>query len=243
MPRAGANPIHEHVRAPDHIRGNPSAKVMCDTLVDLASRPEVQTVIEIGSTDGHGSTMSLREGLERNPNFPAVKLFCIEAVKKMYDVLARERAPYMKCYRVCSSHPREHYTDAEIEKFFKWDFPSNPFDSPAQRQNPGWHKIERDRYNAYFVRERLPLDGINLIKNNNRIVNFDLAFVDGGTYSGMADMRKVYGAKFLVLDDIHTLKCKWAFDSLKADPGYEMVMYFPCVAGHFGYAAFARVGK
>jgi hypothetical protein len=239
---ADAKPIHEHVRAPDHVRENPSAVVMCDTLADLASQPDVKTVIEIGSTNGRGSTMSIREGLEKNPNFPDVRLFCIEAVKTMYDTLAAERAPYMKCYRVCSSPPREHYTDAEIERFFAVDWPAAPFESPAQRQNPGWHKTERDRYNAYMIRQGLPLDGIALVKDRNRISQFDMAFVDGGTYSGRSDLKRVYGAKYLVLDDIHTLKCKWAFDGLKKDPSYEMVMYYPCTKSHFGYAAFRRIG-
>jgi hypothetical protein len=235
-----AAPIHEHTRAPDHRKGDPHTGLMYDTLVDLASRPEVRNVIEIGSTDGRGSTMALREGLEKNPNFPNVKLFCIEAVKQMYDVLARTRAKYMKCYRVCSSPAAEHYTDAEIERFFREDWPKNPFSCPAQRQEPEWHKRERDRYNAYFYKQGLEQDGIALIKNNNRIVNFDMALVDGGTYSGRADTKRVYGAKYLVLDDIHTLKCMWIFEELKQDPVYELIMHFPCTESHFGYAAFRR---
>ncbi len=236
-----AVPIREHTRAPDHTRDNPHTGLMYETLVDLASRPEVRNVIEIGSTDGRGSTRALREGLEKNPNFPNVKLFCIEAVKQMYDVLAKTRAPYMKCYRVCSSPPAEHCTDREIERFFREDWPKMPFSCPAQRQEPGWHKRERDRYNAYFIREQLPLDGINLIMNNNQIETFDLALVDGGTYSGSADLERVYGARYLVLDDIHTLKCTWAFRRLRQDPRYELIMHRPCTEAHFGYAAFRKV--
>jgi len=239
-PAVAASPIPEHTRAPDHRKDDPHTGLMYETLVDLASRPEVQTVIEIGSTDGRGSTMAIREGLEKNPNFPEVRLFCIEAVKQMYDVLARTRAPYMKCYRVCSSPPAEHYSDKEIERFFKEDFPENPFECQAQRQEPDWHKRERDRYNAYFLREGLPQDGVALIKNNNRIVNFDLALVDGGTYSGRSDTKRIYGAKYLVLDDIHTLKCMWVFRELQQDPAYECIMHYPCTKSHFGYAAFER---
>lgn len=237
-----ASPIHEHTRAPDHRKGDAHTGLMYETLVDLSSRPDVRTVIEIGSTDGRGSTMALREGLEKNPNFPDVKLFCVEAVKQMYMVLARTRTPYMKCYRVCSSPPVEHYSDKEIEKFFREDFPLNPFECQAQRQEAGWHKRERDRYNAYFLKEGLPLDGVNLIKNNNKLTTFDLAFVDGGTYSGRSDLRRVYGAKYLVLDDIHTLKCMWVFRELEQDKNYEKIMHFPCTESHFGYAAFQRVG-
>jgi hypothetical protein len=239
-PAVKAVPIHEHTRAPDHRKGDAHTGLMYATLVDLASRPEVRTVIEIGSTDGRGSTMALREGLEKNPNFPVVKLFCIEAVKQMYDVLARTRTEYMKCYRVCSSPPNEHYSDKEIERFFKEDWPKNPFSCPAQRQEPEWHKRERDRYNAYFAKEMLIHDGIEWIKDRNRIENFDLALVDGGTYSGRADTQRVYGAKYLVLDDIHTLKCMWVFEELKRDPQYELIMHFPCTESHFGYAAFRR---
>lgn len=235
-------PIPEHTRAPDHRKDDPHTGLMYETLVDLASRPDVRTVIEIGSTDGRGSTMAIREGLEKNPNFPDVKLFCVEAVKQMYDVLAKTRAPYMKCYRVCSSPPAEHYTDAEIERFFREDWPKNPFQCPAQRQEPGWHKRERDRYNAYFRQEGLRQDGVAFIKDRNKIETFDLALVDGGTYSGRSDTKRVYGAKYLVLDDIHTLKCMWVFRELQKDPTYECIMHFPCTESHFGYAAFRRIG-
>lgn len=239
MPQA--EPIPEHVRAPDHVKGDPHTGLMYDTLADLASRPEVRTVLEIGSTNGRGSTRALREGLERNPNFPKVRLFCIEAVQAMYSVLAAEKAAYMKCYRVCSSPPVEHYSDAEIERFFRDDWPKNPFQCPAQRQEPGWHKRERDRYNAYFARHKLPFDGIGLIKAENKIDRFDLALVDGGTYSGRSDFRRVYGSRYLVLDDIHTLKCLWVFEGLRKDSDYEMIMHKPCTEKHFGYAAFRRV--
>ena len=235
-----AKPIHEHTRAPDHRKGDPHTGLMYETLVDLSSREDVRMVLEIGSTDGRGSTMALREGLERNPNFPQVRLFCIEAVRQMYDVLAKNRASYMKCYRVCSTPPEENYTDAEIDKFFLEDWPKNPFHTPAQVQEPAWHKRERDRYAAYFFRERLPIKGIELIKERNQVGTFDLAFVDGGTYSGRADVAAVYGAKYLVLDDIHTLKCLWIFEELKQDPKYELIMHHPCTEAHFGYAAFMR---
>jgi hypothetical protein len=240
-PKQQAVPIPEHTRAPDHRKGCPHTGLMYNTLVDLASRPEVRTVIEIGSTDGRGSTMALREGLEQNPNFPAVRLVCIEAVRQMYDVLAATRAPYMKCYRVCSTPPKEHYTDAEIERFFAEDWPKNPFSCPAQRQEPSWHKRERDRYNLYFIREKLPLEGVALVKDRNQVEHFDLALVDGGTYSGRADVKAVYGAKYLVLDDIHTLKCTWVFQELCRDPAYRLIMHKPCTTAHFGYAAFERV--
>lgn len=236
-------PIGEHTRAPDHRRGCVHTGLMYDTLVSLASKEDVQTVIEIGSTDGKGSTMAIREGLEKNPHFPAVKLYCIEAVRQMYDVLAKTRAPYMKCYRVCSTHPDLHYTDKEIERFFAVDFKEAPFDMRGmiQREHPDWHKRERDRYNAYFRLHKLPLDGVALIKDRNKIKDFDMALVDGGTYSGRADISAVYGAKYLVLDDIHTLKCRWSFKELQTDPNYEMIMHKPCTKAHFGYAAFRKV--
>ena len=236
-----ARPISEHTRAPDHQRGCEHTGLMYETLVDLASRPEVKTAIEIGSCDGRGSTMAFREGLEKNPNFPDVVLICVEAVRQMFDVLKKNQAPYMKCYRVCSTNPKLHYTDKEIEQFFKVDWPKAPFQTPAQKQEPRWHKRERDRYAAYFIQQRLPLDGVALIKNNNKIETFDLALVDGGTYSGRADVASVYGAKYLVLDDIHTLKCTWEFQKLSADPNYKIIMHHPCTEAHFGYAAFERV--
>jgi len=236
-----ARPIAEHTRAPDHTRNNPSTKLLFETLVDLASRPEVRTVIEIGSTDGRGSTMGLREGLEKNPNFPDVKLFCIEPVKQMYDVLSKTRAKYMKCYRVCSSDPKTFYSDQEIDCFFREDFPHDMFESPAQRQNPVWHMRERDRYTKYFQTQSLPSRGIELIKDRNKIEVFDLAFVDGGTYSGRSDTRAVYGSKYLVLDDVHTLKCLYVFRELEKDPRYRMILHRGLEGGHFGYAAFERV--
>ena len=241
LPARDAIPIKEHTRAPDHRRGCRHTGLMFETLVDLASRPEVRRVLEIGSTDGRGSTMALREGLEKNPNFPDVELFCIEAVKEMFTVLEKNAAPYQMCFRVCSSPPEEHYTDVEIERFFRDDWPKAPFETPAQRQDTAWHKRERDRYNAYFIRERLDLDGVNTIKKKFGVKHFDLALLDGGTYSGWSDWKRIYGAKYLVFDDIHTLKCIWVFRQMQADPAYELIMHKPCTEAHFGYAAFRRI--
>lgn len=237
-----AVPIPEHTRAPDHVKNCKHTGIMYDMLVNLASKPEVKTVIEIGSTNGLGSTKALREGLEKNPNFPDVRLFCIEAVAQMFNILLKTRAPYMKCYRVCSTPPKDNYTNKEIDRFFRVDWPKAPFVTPQKKQqDPTWHIRERDRYNAYFIKENLPLDGVALIKNNNKVTDFDLALVDGGTYSGRADVASVYGAKYLVLDDIHTLKCTWSFQELMADPKYKCIMHYPCTTAHFGYAAFERV--
>ena len=44
-----------------------------------------------------------------------------------------------------------------------------------------------------------------------------------------------------MLDDIHTLKCKWVFEELQKDPKYNLIMHKPCTVAHFGYAAFERV--
>ena len=241
--KPGIKPIPERVRAPDHVKGHPETGEMYETLVRLASRPEVRTVIEIGSTDGLGSTQALREGLERNPNYPRVRLCCIEPVAAMFERLRLGAAPYMRCYRVSSVPPELHYTDDEIRQFFAEDYPRQPYVTPEQKQDPAWHIRERDRYIEYFLRYRLPLDGIELIKREERIQTFDLALVDGSTYTGRADMRAVYGARYLVLDDVHTLKCCWAFRDLERDPAYRRIMYHPCTSGHFGYAAFERIDR
>ena len=97
-----------------------------------------------------------------------------------------------------------------------------------------------NRFTAYFDAERLELRGVELIKHENGITNFDVALVDGGSYSGQADTKSVYGAKYLILDDIMTIKCKWVFERMVSDRLYEIIMHKPATKNHFGYAAFER---
>ena len=57
------------------------------TLERLASLPEVKTILEIGSSDGRGSTAGIAAGMKKNPSKP--QLHAIEFAKRRFVRLAR----------------------------------------------------------------------------------------------------------------------------------------------------------
>ena len=59
---------------------------------------------------------------------------------------------------------------------------------------------------AYVQEHGLSAPGIQTIKRAHGIERFDLVLIDGSEFTGTAEMEEVYGARWLVLDDIRTLK-------------------------------------
>lgn len=48
--------------------------------------------------------------------------------------------------------------------------------------------------------------GIQKIKRENEIDFFDVVLIDGSEFTGFVELSEVYGAKWLLVDDINTFK-------------------------------------
>ncbi|HSW85932.1 MAG TPA: hypothetical protein VLG49_00370 [Rhabdochlamydiaceae bacterium] len=198
----------------------------------LASSETVNTILEIGSSSGEGSTEAFVLGIRVNPNHPT--LFCMELSRPRFAALARhyENDPQVKCYNV-SSVPLEVFpSESEVASFY--NNVSSTLRLYTLDRVLGWLRQDID----YVKTAGVAQTGIELIKTENHITDFDMVLIDGSEFTGMAEFQFVYGAKFILLDDINAFKNYANYKQLLSDPGYELIEQNHQLRN--GYAVFKR---
>ena len=206
---------------------------LCVLLEELAARPGVQHILEIGSSSGEGSTAALVRGARRNPSGP--ELHCMEVSERRFEQLVSRyhELPFVHCHRV-SSVPLERFpTPDEVERFYR--------DVPTRLRRTPLREVLRwlDQDVTYLREHGLSAAGIQDIKRSHGIERFDLVLIDGSEFTGPAEMEDVYGARYLALDDTRTFKNFRNDQRLKADPHYRLVEESPELRN--GFAVFERV--
>ncbi len=81
--------------------------------------------------------------------------------------------------------------------------------------------------------------GIEWIREENGIEDFDMVLIDGSEFTGKAELDLVFGAKYILLDDICTYKNWNNYKELVLDSNYKLLM-----EDHYlrnGYAVFVRI--
>jgi hypothetical protein len=182
---------------------------------DIAAREDIQTMLEIGSSTGDGSTRAFVEGMEANKRI--CRLFCTELMADRFDTLQRRYAdnPAVKCYRVSTVPKSKHATPEEVRAFYavtkmpRADLPTIL----------AWLDHELKQMNEPGI----PEDGIEHIKRENKIQTFDMVLIDGSEFTGRAELDEVYGARYILLDDINVLKNHYNCHRLVADPRYKLI--------------------
>lgn len=205
------------------------------TIYQLAKTENVTTILEIGSSSGEGSTEAFVLGIKENPHHPT--LFCVEISKSRFAQLKEhyKDTPYVKCYNVSSvpldAFPQEH----EIRTFLNTT-PTNLNMYGCDRVL-GW--LQQDI--EYVKSADVPKNGIEIIKKANSIKNFDIVLIDGSEFTGKAEFQLIYGAKFILLDDINAFKNYSNYQQLLNDPNYELLEKNMQLRN--GYAVFKRVSS
>ncbi|MDQ3875021.1 MAG: hypothetical protein M3322_05640 [Actinomycetota bacterium] len=218
-------------RKPGEIRGDELAAA----IRDIASEPGVETILEIGSATGDGSTRSFVEGAERNPG--AVTLFCIEAVADRCAELGGRYADrdFVRPYNVSSVGVDDYASEAEVVGFYR-AVPSALNAFPLE-QVLGWRTTELEYLGSSGVRPH----GIELIQNEHGIDRFDVVLLDGSEFAGRAELERVLGARYVLLDDVLSFKNHANCLRLLADGRYELVGANPRLRN--GYAIFRRASR
>jgi glycosyltransferase involved in cell wall biosynthesis len=203
-----------------------------EAIVNLASCASIDSVLEIGSSSGEGSTLAWVEGLRQNPRHP--KLFCMEVSRVRWGALKDrwEGEGFVECFLGSSVRPDQFPTPAQVVHFLKTV--DGPLREYPVEQVLGW--LEEDL--AYIEKENVPCDCIAEIKRARGIEHFGAVLIDGSEFTGDAELDEVYGAEFILLDDTRTYKCHSARQRLLHDPGYEMIADNPTL--RHGYSIFQR---
>jgi glycosyltransferase involved in cell wall biosynthesis/predicted O-methyltransferase YrrM len=199
----------------------------------IAREEDIKTVLEIGSSSGEGSTEAFVIGLRENPNQPT--LFCMEVSQARFANLKKsyENDSFVKCYNV-SSVPIEQFPDQNEIIDFHQNSDSNLRAYPIE-QVLGW--LQQDI--EYIKNSGVPANGIQQVKQENNIESFDLVLIDGSEFTGIAELKELYGSKFICLDDITTFKNHQNHHQLLTDPNYVLISHNTSTRN--GYSVFKKV--
>ncbi|QSV54662.1 MAG: FkbM family methyltransferase [Dolichospermum sp. UKL201] len=198
----------------------------------IAREEDIQTVLEIGSSSGEGSTEAFVIGLRENPNKPI--LFCMEISKPRFAELQNryKNELFVKCYNFSSVSLESFPEQQEVINFYQ-----------SNRTNLNLYPLEQVlnwlQQDIEYVKNSGVADaGINKIKQENNIEDFDVVLIDGSEFTGVAELNEVYGAKFICLDDITTFKNNINHHKLLNDSSYILVSQNTSIRN--GYSIFKK---
>lgn len=185
----------------------------------ITEKEPIKTVLEIGSSSGGGSTEAFVKGMQRNPHKPT--LYCMEISKVRFEELQKtyQNEGFVKCYNVSSVALEKYATENEVRDFY-YRYNSGLNYYPLETVL-GWLKQD----NEYLENSAngKSVNGIQQIKTENGIDTFDVVLIDGSEFTGAAELDEVYGATFILLDDINTFKNYHNHRILLEDNQYQLL--------------------
>jgi FkbM family methyltransferase len=199
----------------------------------ISQHESIKTVLEIGSSSGQGSTEAFVTGLRLNPYQP--QLFCMEISKARFHALQERYATdsFVNCYNASSVSLEQFPSEQEVADFYK-NTPTLLNRYPLS-QVLSWLADDK----AYLTNSGVSGNGIRQIKQEQGIEFFDIVLIDGSEFTGEAELNEVYGAKFILLDDIRTFKNYKAHERLLHDRNYILIEHNQTL--RHGYSIFRKV--
>ena len=191
----------------------------------------IKTILEIGASSGDGSTEAFMIGKHSD-----AQLFSIEVCTERFDLLKQRYAndPKFFPYNV-SSVPLSAFPEfKEIAHFMMHHRTSSLAPWPIETVK-GWY----DKDLEYIRANNIPENGIELIKQKHSIQHFDCVLIDGSEFTGKPELDLVYGAKFILLDDIRAYKNWTNHNRLRGDPMYSLLLENNTVRN--GFSVFMRI--
>lgn len=185
-------------------------------ITEISKRPEVTTLIEIGSSSGEGSTTAIVKGLKDKKIW---QLHLLEVDELRNKALQKKflNYPQVFIHRYSSVSIAQYPSPDEVIDFYN-TIPTNlnwtPLDTVLL-----W--LSDDKHNLVELGIGSQ-NGIEKIKQQYEITSFDFALVDGSEFTGFADLTSLVGAKYILLDDINSFKCYRAYQLLSAHPNYKL---------------------
>jgi len=203
-------------------------------LENYAAKDDVNTILEIGSSSGAGSTNALVSGILRKTDYSQSRLFCMEASRPRYKALAAHYAnhDFVRCYNLSSVASSEFPAPQEVVSFYN-TIRTN-LNLASVDTVLGWLEADLE----YIKDSGCDINGINVIKEANQIVHFDMALIDGSEFTGERELFHVMGAGYIALDDVNAFKCWNAYQILLHTSRYELMEHNFSLRN--GFAIFKR---
>jgi hypothetical protein len=212
-------------------------------LTQLAARPDIKTIIEIGSSSGDGSTKALVEGIKKN-TISGSALYCMEISEPRFKALLShyKDIPFVKIYRQSSVNLSEFPSFFEVSKFYV----TTPTNLNKYRLLKVLQWLFEDKNYLKQNKTLLPgkysgMNGIQRIKNEHNIVDFDLALIDGSEFTGYAELIHLRNSKVIAIDDVNSFKGWACFHELQKDSQYQLLFNNWNVRN--GFSVFERISQ
>ena len=182
-------------------------------IIKVLKKYKPDTILDVGASDGQGST----KVLAKNSSKWKAQIHAIEYTESRYITLV----DYFKnndnvIPRLCAASP-EIMTDANIRKLHK-DYPKWDV-----WRTFGLDGVIERLYNTQQKLSKIESNGIEAIKKEYDIENFDLVILDGSPFSGRGELEAVYGSDIIVLDDINDIKNKGNYRRLSKSADYTLL--------------------
>ncbi len=175
-----------------------------ELIKNIASLPEVNTIVDVGTWSGLGTTLCIIQGIQGTDK----KLFSVELYPNMYTVAQENLKGYMNDNIKLLNGRLINRSDIE------YPLPSD--------MNPSCQ-----HYQLYYHTDMEYLDTQPLVIDE--LPDYiDLLILDGGEYTTYTEYQKLKGRfTWLVMDDSNVLKCKRIKEELLVDPSFECVFDAP----------------
>jgi hypothetical protein len=196
-------------------------------IYNLCLKEDIQTVVEIGTWNGMGSTKCVADALLQR--FDDSKLISLETSKKMYDLAKTYWDQKLISYNSFMKEKLHliHGRIIEKEELLSLEelrtYPNYILDWET------WHKED--------------VSNMELCQNVLNIIplEIDLLLLDGGEFSTLSEFKKLKDrARYILCDDTRTAKCIKVVEELKKDTNFEM-MFDNQTDDRNGFTAFKRI--
>jgi hypothetical protein len=197
----------------------------------LLFNEEITTVLEVGASSGDGSTEAIVRAMSQLED---KELYTLEVDQARFAALQERYKDLDWVIPVNKSavHLNEYPTKGQVEDFYntiRTQLNQYPIEFVLS-----WYDEEVEKIK--YLDDKL--GGIDQIKKDNNIKNFDMVVLDGSPFTGYQEFLKIVGAKIIVLDDIIDIKHHFTQLALRENEGYECI--FCNAALRNGYAIWVK---
>lgn len=181
----------------------------------ISGYSDIKTILEIGSSSGEGSTKAIVSGMREN-----TILYCLEVSKVRFAELQKRYKdnPNVQTYNFSSISLNKFPSEIVIRDFYHAI--KSSLNKYFLSGVLGW--LNQDI--IYISTNNIPDKGIQQIKDENNIDIFDMILIDGSEFTGKVELEELYGAKYVLLDDICGYKNFENFQRLIIDSNYELII-------------------
>jgi hypothetical protein len=193
-------------------------------LEKLAATDGVNDIVEVGGSDGTGSTSALIRGAMKNPrtNLMPVRIDTLEISLPRFqklDHFCNSQTVLARAHRMCSTPISSWMTETQVRTFHA-AHPELGVGKRDVEEVVGWLHADV----AYSQDGRLIQNALEFLKETRKVNHWSIALLDGGAFSGMSDLKSVWGSEYLVLDDICDIKFYDGNEILKKSWDYELIV-------------------